>query len=68
MAGGRHGEGLRGRETRGHVSATGRALGLLLSRAPSSRLPALIICLRRRESSAAFLQQVIDGQVLFNQT
>src|SRR4051812_48282035 len=68
MAGERHSGGLRIRETPSHVSAAGRALGLLLSRALSSRLPTAIIGGRGAlVSSATFLQQLVDGEVLLHQ-
>jgi hypothetical protein len=69
MAGERHSGGLLIREAPSHASAAGRALGLLLSRALSSRLPTSIIGGRRAlASSRLFLQQVVDGEVLLDQT
>src|SRR5215469_2528962 len=67
MAGERHSGGLRYREAPSHVSAAGAALGLLLSRALSSGLLGSIIDPTTPESRAAFLQQVIDGEVLLHQ-
>ena len=68
MAGERHSGGLRVRETPSHVSAAGRALGLLLSRALSSRLPTSIIGWRGAlVSSVVFLKQVVDSEVLLDQ-
>jgi hypothetical protein len=67
MAGGTHGEGLRGWEAPDHVSAAGRALGLLLSRALSSRLLWLIVVPRRPMSSMAFPERIIDGKILLYQ-
>src|SRR5258708_15178988 len=64
MAGQRHGGGLPRMETPGHVSAAGRALGLLLSRALSSRLPGLIIAWVAAGSSWILRQEVVDFQVL----
>ena len=56
------------RETPGHVSAAGRALGLLLSRALSSRLPRFDYRpIGERVSSARLVQQVVDGEVLLDQ-
>src|SRR5262245_9363222 len=67
MAPQRHSGGLRLPETPSHVSAAGAALGLLLSRALSSGLLGSIIDSTTPESRAAFLQQVIDGEVLLHQ-
>ena len=67
MAGGRHGGGLRGTEASRHVSAAGRALGLLLSRALSSRLPVSIIGQGLPESSVVFLEEVVDCEILLNE-
>ena len=65
----RHGAGLRIRETPSHVSAAGRALGLLLSRALSSCLPTSIIGWRGAlASSVVFIQKVVDSDVLLDQT
>src|SRR5262245_2087000 len=67
MAPERHSGGLRFRETPSHVSAAGAALGLLLSRALSSGLLGSIIDPSTPESRAAFLQHLIDGEVLLHQ-
>ena len=67
MAPQRHSGGLRLREAPSQVSAAGAALGLLLSRALSSDLLGSIIDPTTPESRAAFLQQVIDGEVLLHQ-
>jgi len=67
MAPERHSGGLPLRETPSHVSAAGAALGLLLSRALSSGLLGSIVDPTTPESRAAFLQQVIDGEVLLHQ-
>ena len=52
----------------GHVSAAGRALGLLLSRALSSRLPKSILRLGETTSSIRLLvQQIVDLEVLLHE-
>jgi hypothetical protein len=56
MAGERHSGGLPVGETPSHVSAAGRALGLLLSRALSSHLPIWIIGQVALTSSVGFVQ------------
>jgi hypothetical protein len=56
MACKRHGGGRPSTEAPSHVSAAGQALGLLLSRALSSRLPVWIIGHRWLGSSVVILQ------------
>ena len=55
--------------TPGHVSAAGRALGLLLSRALSSRLRRSILRMGEKTSSIALLlEQIVDLEVLSHET
>ena len=67
MASERHGGSLRFTEAPSHASAAGQALGLLLSRALSSRLPVSIIGHRWLWSSVVILQLVVDVEVLLDQ-